>query len=116
LVHLQDVIFLLELVGHLEGTPGRIDCDHGALGPLGQVSLASVPLTTLQLEVEFLVIDCVDYSWSLFYFFANSFLSTQGFVVFLPYFKYNQKKKESEEETYFLKYWAKVKRFGSSFI
>jgi hypothetical protein len=62
LMHLQEVIFLLELVGHLEGTPGRIDRDHGALGPLRQVALASVPLTTLQLEVEFLIVDCVDYS------------------------------------------------------
>ncbi len=53
LMHLQEVIFLLELVRHLEGTPGRIDRDHGALGPLRQVTLASVPLTTLQLEVDF---------------------------------------------------------------
>jgi hypothetical protein len=62
LVYLQEVIFLLELVGHLEGTPGRIDCDHGTLGPLRQVTLASVPLTALQLDIDFLVIDCVDYS------------------------------------------------------
>jgi hypothetical protein len=56
MMHLQEVIFLLELVRHLEGTPGRIDRDHRALRPLGQVALASVPLTTLQLEDEFLVI------------------------------------------------------------
>jgi hypothetical protein len=61
-VNLQEVIFLLELVGHLEGTPGRIDRDHRALGPLRQVSLASVPLTALQLEIDFLIKDCVNYS------------------------------------------------------